>query len=423
MLRVVSVLTSNGLLGGVGVWSLRMSSHFTGREGVQWDTLILRNEATEDQSSWFLPAGYPGVRYFDYDSRDKKGLLLKRLARTLADCDTLIPNYVLAAWQAAGCLKQQDASPRLISVLHSDHRLFYSLTEQFAPALDAVVSVSEACRRILCETRAPVRCPVRVIPYGVPVPEEPPDKPPVPPLRLVYAGRLEERQKRVSLLAELAIELRRRGVPFVLDIFGAGPAEPSLRAKLVELSEQVRFHGPAPLHRNAAMYRDEHILVLLSDHEGLPLAVLEAMGYGVVPVVTHVRSGIPEVIQSGKTGYLLPLDRPIEPAVEVLCDLAASPERLRRMGLACHHAVREGYALERSAQRWVELLEELQELPPTTPARGWQPPELDGFGVPNILDSMFVPRQLTLLVRRLRHPSSRSTGERKTAATAGHVHD
>ena len=48
-----------------------------------------------------------------------------------------------------------------------------------------------------------------------------------------------------------------------------------------------------------------HVFVLLSDYEGIPISLMEAMGCGLVPVCTNIRSGMTELIEDGKTGLLV----------------------------------------------------------------------------------------------------------------------
>ncbi len=399
-------MTSNGLLGGVGVWSLRMSEAFAGGSAITWTTLILRNESTEDQTRWFVKPGHPNLSFFDYDSRDRKDLLRARLADRLAEADVVLPNYVLAAWEAAAVLRRKGrTTPRLVSVVHSDHELFYDLTRRFAPVLDGVVAVSDLCGRLArdeCRGYAPL---LETIPYGVPVPDRPPVKPDVPPVQLLYAGRLSEHQKRVSLFVPLVQRLLDEGIPFRLDIFGGGPAEASLREELSRLGGPVAFHGASPLYAMADVFAPRHVQLLLSDHEGLPLAILEGMAFGVVPLVTAVRSGIPELVRQGETGFQLPVEDPVPEATRVIATLARRPELLESLGHRAHREVVQQYRLELSVSRWTQFLEQLLARPPALPPDSWTVPELHGFGRPSILDAPFMPRALALALRRIRHPS------------------
>jgi glycogen synthase len=72
------------------------------------------------------------------------------------------------------------------------------------------------------------------------------------------------------------------------------------------------------------------VFVLLSDHEGLPVALLEAMAHSLVPVVTNIESGNTQVVQDGQNGFVVPVSA-IELAVKRLKQFAENEDLLLRM--------------------------------------------------------------------------------------------
>jgi glycosyltransferase involved in cell wall biosynthesis len=94
------------------------------------------------------------------------------------------------------------------------------------------------------------------------------------------------------------------------------------------------------------------VFVLPSHNEGLPMAMLEAMAWGVVPVVSPV-GGIPEVVTDGVNGLLVgPGDVPQLAAA--LHRLAADPELLSRLSVAARRSA-EGYGAVAYADHIVEI--------------------------------------------------------------------
>ena len=67
------------------------------------------------------------------------------------------------------------------------------------------------------------------------------------------------------------------------------------------LGDHVRFVGQVPDVR--PYIRQARVVALISDHEGLPNAVLEAMAMG-RPVVARAVGGIPELVRDGEEGWL-----------------------------------------------------------------------------------------------------------------------
>ncbi len=110
------------------------------------------------------------------------------------------------------------------------------------------------------------------------------------------------------------------------------------------------------------------VIVLLSDYEGLPISLLEAMACGVVPVCLNIRSGIPELIEDGVTGLLV--DDREQGFVEAIRRLNEDPQLWTRLSKAARNHVRVDNSLQTSAQRWVELLHRLHQASDTrTPVR------------------------------------------------------
>lgn len=143
-----------------------------------------------------------------------------------------------------------------------------------------------------------------VVPNAVPGPSRVPDRPSRPP-RLLFLGLVGRRKGTADLLEALATpELA--GLPWEATVAGNGEVE-SLQARAQELgiAERVRFTGWLGPEDVARELSDADVFVLPSYAEGLPLAVLEAMAYGLAVVTTPV-GAIPEVIEDGDTGLLVP---------------------------------------------------------------------------------------------------------------------
>ncbi len=119
---------------------------------------------------------------------------------------------------------------------------------------------------------------------------------------VVGVGRLVQ-QKRFDRFIE-AIERARKDVPVVAVVAGKDfGCLQDLERQIAQssLNEAVRFIGAVPDARELISAAD--ILLLSSDHEGMPNVVLEAMSAGVPPVVTRVNA-VADLIEHGKTGFI-----------------------------------------------------------------------------------------------------------------------
>jgi glycosyltransferase involved in cell wall biosynthesis len=116
----------------------------------------------------------------------------------------------------------------------------------------------------------------------------------------------------------------------------------------------LRFWGWRTPEEVRSHLRELDILVLFSKFEGLPLVLLEAMGHGVVPVVTRTESGNAELIRDGENGYLIPIGD-IEAFAARLRHLANHPEAFSRLRQASYATAR-AYSIDRMTSAYLACL-------------------------------------------------------------------
>jgi N-acetyl-alpha-D-glucosaminyl L-malate synthase BshA len=96
-------------------------------------------------------------------------------------------------------------------------------------------------------------------------------------------------------------------------------------------------------------------LVLPSETESAPLTILEAMSTGLPVVATRV-GGIPEMVEDGRNGFLVPLKHP-EDIAERILELHADRGKLRRMGEAARETVLERYSTDKVVRQYLDVYE------------------------------------------------------------------
>lgn len=177
------------------------------------------------------------------------------------------------------------------------------------------------------------------------------------PLRVLYLGRLD-RQKGLERLVAVIDESRRRKMNVEWRVIGKSVMEDADATLLAQLPMvEPPIHDPEEL---AAAYAWADVLVLMSNNEGLPLTILEAMRSGVVPVVTNVGANS-EVIRSGRNGVLVPLANAVAGCLQVLDGLAKDRARLKRMAHAASKD-RQGYDWNRATEGLADKLDILLDL-------------------------------------------------------------
>jgi glycosyltransferase involved in cell wall biosynthesis len=177
-------------------------------------------------------------------------------------------------------------------------------------------------------------------------------------LCLGAVGRLEE-QKGHAFLLEAFPAIAAAVGEITLLLAGDGSLRPALeqQAGALGIAGRVKFLGTRrdmPL-----IYRALDILALPSRWEGLPLALLEAMGAGLPVVATQV-GGVKDVIEDGINGRLVPAGDPQALAASIV-ELSRRPDRRAALGGAAKETIRRRFSQEAMLQRLADLYTELAE--------------------------------------------------------------
>jgi glycosyltransferase involved in cell wall biosynthesis len=169
-------------------------------------------------------------------------------------------------------------------------------------------------------------------------------------------GRLAVEKGYHHLLDALA-RVRRAGQPLELALIGGGGEGERLadQARELEVAGAVHFLGVR--QELQELYPAFDLFALPSLEEGSPMALLEAMACALPSVATRV-GGVPEAVEDGRSGLLVPAADP-EALATALTRLATDPDLRHRLGRAARRRVEESLSLERVVRSYEELWEGL----------------------------------------------------------------
>ncbi len=183
-----------------------------------------------------------------------------------------------------------------------------------------------------------------------------PDPAAAEPGLVLHVGRLVEKKGTAGLLRAFA-GLARERPQARLAVIGEGPLSPSLKAlaAALGLADRVRFLGPLPHEQVDGWMRRAWVLAAPSvtagdgDAEGLPNVLVEAAASG-LPAVGTRHAGIPETIEDGETGLVVP-ERDEPALAQALGGILDSADLRGRLAAAARSLAESRFDAERQARR------------------------------------------------------------------------
>lgn len=199
---------------------------------------------------------------------------------------------------------------------------------------------------------------VVVLPNPIELPESVPHRLPAldekaQELVILFLGRISSRKGAFDLIQAFSRLPMRQERSLKLLLAGDGEIEQAKHlVEQLQLADRVSFLGWIDgNHRNALLAKAD-MLVLPSYNEALPMALLEAMAWG-VPVITCPVGGIPDVVVSDENGLLVP-PGDVQQLSEAMQSLIDNPSLRQSLGLAA-----QGRVAEFDVRRYVMKLEKI----------------------------------------------------------------
>ncbi len=267
---------------------------------------------------------------------------------------------------------------RVVGIAHSDDPWHYEHLCRIGHACNALVGVSHAITDHLRRLAPVFGSRLETISYGIPFPaamkpawEEDVSGLDRSRLRIIYTGRLIPRQKRVLDLLAIARKLDERHVPYEMIIVGDGDLRYPMERQAHQLvrERKIWFTGAQPHEDGLAILAMGDVFLLPSSFEGLSVGMLEAMALGLVPVVSDLRSGVPDVIVPGCNGLVARVGD-CDGFADHLQWLWRHPEARRRMGEAAASTVNPNYLLDPMIDRYMSLFQRVVSSPYSRPSGG-----------------------------------------------------
>jgi glycosyltransferase involved in cell wall biosynthesis len=282
------------------------------------------------------------------------------------NADVFVPNWSWGTYGAVALMSRNEACDiRVVAFAHTDQDHYYELLTYYEPIISKFIAVSETTYRQVRRLLPSRLSDICKLMHPVAVRSDSRQPGHEGPLTIMYAGRVQQRQKRILDLIALADMLALKSGSYRFRIVGDG-------LQLAELAEHfdktrysnvsIEFLGLVPPEWMTDLWADSDISILFSEYEGMSLSMLESMGQGCVPIVTDV-SGAREKITHGQTGFVVSVGD-VGAMAQIIADLDADRDRVQKISNACISSLRDHHQFDTYDREFAKIMRECMSGPP-----------------------------------------------------------
>jgi len=240
-------------------------------------------------------------------------------------------------------------------------RKLIKLTEKFAAQYtDKIICVSNYDKSLAIDNNIASEDKLITIHNGTEIPDISWDQYPIEDkIKIVFTGRLSQQKAPLLLvkaLAELPEELSRQ---WELTILGGGEKMSKIKSFINEkgIESQVDLRGDVPREEVFAELQQSHIFTLITNWEGFPRSIIEAMSCG-LPVIATSLAGIPEAVTED-CGVLVEKGNK-EDVKDAFTNMLSDPDLIRTKGEHARDRCIKKFAIEKTIEETKKVYSELQ---------------------------------------------------------------
>ncbi|OYP39163.1 glycosyltransferase family 4 protein [Rhodopirellula sp. MGV] len=303
---------------------------------------------------------------------------------------------VMRVFDALPAIVRSKTKPHLALGIRSFEPGYLSDARRYRNAIDCCITsgklIARTCtdwagftpdsvRSIAGGVRAPIRRPIR-------------SQRQEGPIRLLYAGRLENQQKRCGDFIPFIDSLVKREIDFQMEFVGTGPFEEDLRQAFQEQTAkgQIKFHGWVDRDQlYQEFYPNADLFVHFAAWEGVTIAPREAMAHGVVPIISRFDGLEIEQQFCHQTNALTFPIGDTESAANCVAELSADLVRRVRLSENAERSQQGEYSFRGAMKAWDQTLRQCLSRPKQTGhvemIRDRLPGRLSRLGIPAHIES------------------------------------
>jgi glycosyltransferase involved in cell wall biosynthesis len=222
----------------------------------------------------------------------------KQLAKLLPDEKAIV---VAHDWLELGMVSQLGLQNPVAHILHGDFDYYYDLAKKHASSIDQFIAISPVMYQKLCGMLPNRKSDIHYSRF--PVPDAQSIKKENKILKIIYCVRsLIEERKQFKMLPLISEKIVFKNLNIDWTIIGAGMERQEVE-NLMHQHSGISYYPTLNNEKVIELLPQHDLFILPSLKEGFPVAVVEAMKAGLVPLVTNWEGATEELIVQGETGF------------------------------------------------------------------------------------------------------------------------
>lgn len=298
-LDVLLDLSGGMVLGGVEQWNYELAAKLREKKIKASYFVVTRDDNKPENTT------YPSI---NVNEEADIACYIKKIMEV--GPKVIVCNFPFCTMKAACMIKRcYDKDLKIIAIIHNDLDLYYRTYDFWKKEIDLCIGISEKIENKVKLNRHMADKFIRFhwktdIPlvgaYRYSNNNE--------PIRLGYAGRIVEHQKRLDRMIPIAKDLVKKNIDFRIQLAGDGTYRAEFEDIIFKNNLQMYFQFLGRLEHNQMQefWENQDIYLNCSDYEGHSIAQAEAMASGAVPVMMDV-SGAQDDIINGENGFVVPI--------------------------------------------------------------------------------------------------------------------
>lgn len=220
---------------------------------------------------------------------------------------------------------------------------------------DVIIVLSEIEKESLLNHSADLN--IRVLANAIPIDAIPQFDRTNKEKTIIFLGRLHE-SKGLDEIVGICTALIDQHIDFRFTCYGTGPQQDEFTSRMASvLGGKFHFGGVVTGTEKWRALANADIFLLPSKYEGLPIALLEAMAAGCVPVISETGS-VPTVVEDGANGFLIKPDQ-ISGIVEKLKILLSNDSELKRLSQNARSTISERFDIDNYVEKLDKMYAEI----------------------------------------------------------------